>query len=138
MNSDSSPHFDRLQSLVQTRKDIFGRRDVVESFRLYPTFILLFKKRKRKEVKFNLNFNSDNCDNFILHIALYGVMTFGTLTILLFCFVFLYLFVIVLFCLGFLFIEIPLNSRFTFSCWGVVKHSFIHYSATSGPWAIKY
>ena len=75
MNYDSSPHFDRLQSLVQTRKDIFSRRDVVESFTLHPTFILLlFKKRKRKEVKFNVNFNSDNCDNFILHIALYGVM----------------------------------------------------------------
>ena len=48
---------------------------MVESFTLHPTFILLlFKKRKRKEVKFNVNFNSDNCDNYILHIALYGVM----------------------------------------------------------------
>ena len=32
-------------NFVQERKDIFGRRDVVESFRFYPTLILLFLKQ---------------------------------------------------------------------------------------------
>ena len=37
---------------AQERKDIFGRRDVVESFRLHPTLIVLFLKQIEFYYKF--------------------------------------------------------------------------------------
>ena len=39
-------------TFVQERKDIFGRRDVVESFRLHPTLIVLFLKQIEFYYKF--------------------------------------------------------------------------------------
>ena len=37
---------------AQERKDIFGRRDVVESFRVHPTLIVLFLKQIELYYKF--------------------------------------------------------------------------------------
>ena len=37
---------------AQERKDIFGRRDVVESFRFHPTLIVLFLKQIELYYKF--------------------------------------------------------------------------------------
>ena len=37
---------------AQERKDIFGRRDVVESFRFHPTLIVLFLKQIEFYYKF--------------------------------------------------------------------------------------
>ena len=38
------PHCEYCQSneMAQPRKDIFGRKDVVESFRFHPTLVLFF------------------------------------------------------------------------------------------------
>ena len=53
MYSESSPHFGGVQSF-QERIDIFGRREVVESFRLYPhTHSVVFIT-----VNFTINFKS--------------------------------------------------------------------------------
>ena len=54
---------------VQERKDIFGRRDVVESFRFHPSLVLALNK-KLKKVSFVIN-----CDDFILHSSLQCVIT---------------------------------------------------------------
>ena len=44
---DSSPHFVGVQSFCQARKDIFGRRNVMKSFRFHTTLILfVFKQRE--------------------------------------------------------------------------------------------
>ena len=37
---------------AQERKDIFGRRDVLESFRFHPTLIMLFLKQIELYYKF--------------------------------------------------------------------------------------
>ena len=42
---------------AQERKDIFGRRDVVESFRFHPTLIVLFLKQTEF---YYINFNNPN------------------------------------------------------------------------------
>ena len=63
MYSDSSPHFGGVQIiLLNERRDIFGRRDVVESFRFHPTLIVLFLKQK---LNCTIHFNNPNCDTFI-------------------------------------------------------------------------
>ena len=52
--SDSSPHFGGVQSFCSSRerKDIFGRRDMVRSFRFHPTLIVLFLKQIEFYYKF--------------------------------------------------------------------------------------
>ena len=45
MYSDSSQHFGGVNHLAQVREDVFGRRDVVESFKIPPhTQFVIFKR----------------------------------------------------------------------------------------------
>ena len=41
-----------IDHFARERKDIFGRRDVVESFRFHPTLIVLFLKQIEFYYKF--------------------------------------------------------------------------------------
>ena len=50
---------------AQERKDIFGWRDMVESFRFHPTLILFFLKQI---------LNHTNCDMFILYSSLHCIL----------------------------------------------------------------
>ena len=60
-------HFD------QERKDIFGRRDVVESLRFHPTLIVIFLKQS----EFYTNVNQHNCLYCTaLYIVFYNIFNF--------------------------------------------------------------
>ena len=61
-------------NFAQDTKDIFGRRDVVESFKFHPTIILLVLK----QIEFYYTFlNNPNCDKFTaLYTVFYNVMSF--------------------------------------------------------------
>ena len=85
--------------LAQTWKDIFGRRDVLESFRFHPTFVLLCSRK---------------CQ-FLLYILIDIIVIILFFTALYFVFfnLMMLFYYIILF---YLFIQIPLthNSRCTF------------------------
>ena len=56
---------------AQERKYIFGRRDVLESFRFHPTLIILFLK----QIEFYYKcFNNPNCDKFIVYRSLHCIL----------------------------------------------------------------
>ena len=58
---------------AQERKDVFGRRDVVESFRFHPTLILLFLKQIEFYYKL---LNNHNCDKFIVYFITLWIFTY--------------------------------------------------------------
>ena len=55
--------------MLEKRKDVFVKRNVMESFRFHPTLILLFLK----ECHFIVNFNVHICNELILHSSLNSV-----------------------------------------------------------------
>ncbi len=55
--------------LEPTRKDIFGRRDVVGCFKFHPEFIL----KNFKDISFIINFNFIKSVIFVFFTALYAV-----------------------------------------------------------------